>query len=39
MPEETEDEMEKPKTEKKQPVQKRKNIVDYLNNNPKGNKQ
>ena len=39
VPEEKEDEMEKPKIEKKQPVQKRTNTFNYLNNNVKGNKQ
>ena len=40
VPEETEEETEKPKTEIKQPAQKRKNnIFEYLNNDAKRNKQ
>ena len=39
VPEETEEDIEKPKSEKKQPAQKRKNnIFEYLNNNVKRNK-
>ena len=40
VPEETEEEIGKPKTVKKQPAQKRKNnIFEYLNNDAKKNKQ
>ena len=39
VPDETEEEIEKPKTEKEQPAQKRKNnIFEYLNNDAKRNK-
>ena len=39
VPDETEEEIEKPKIEKKQPAQKRKNnILEYLNNDAKRNK-
>ena len=39
VPDETEEEIEKPKIEKKQPAQKRKNnIFEYLNNDAKRNK-
>ena len=39
MPEETEEEIEKPKIGKKQPAQKRKNnIFEYLNSDAKRNK-
>ena len=40
VPEETEEEIEKPKIGKKQPAQKRKNsFFEYLNNNAKRNMQ
>ena len=40
VPGETEEEIEKPKIEKKNPAQRRKNnIFEYLNNNAKRNKQ
>ena len=39
VPDETEEEIEKPKAEKEQPAQKRKNnIFEYLNNDAKRNK-